>query len=327
MKRILIVFSILIIPIFVFLFVGKAPISDDITWGVTFSSNYAIDLGLDWKEAYLEILDDLSPRRIRIATQWNDLEPEKRIYHFEDLDWQIEEAEMRQIDFILTVGMKTPRWPECHIPYWANDLNKGEQQEEILTFLETVILRYKDHPNLIAWQIENEPFLDFGVCPWYDKEFFLKEIDLANSIDPDTPKLVTESGELSLWFLGAEIGDMVGTTMYRQTWWHKAGGFYAKYPIPAIHYYRKALIIRKIFDKDVIVVELQGEPWGPVPTFILDLKEQEKSMNPEIFDKNIDYAIRSGFDEFYLWGVEWWYWMKTVNNQPEIWQQAKKLLR
>jgi len=26
-----------------------------------------------------------------------------------------------------------------------------------------------------------------------------------------------------------------------------------------------------------------------------------------------------------LWGGEWWYWMKEKQNQPEIWQEAKKL--
>jgi hypothetical protein len=33
--------------------------------------------------------------------------------------------------------MKTPRWPEYHIPSWASNLNKEEQQEEILKCLLT----------------------------------------------------------------------------------------------------------------------------------------------------------------------------------------------
>ncbi len=324
MKKIILLILIILIAFF---FLGGAPEADDIAWGITFSQKYASDLDLEWKETYIALLDELGAKKVRIATYWDLIEPEKGVYDFDDLDWQMEEAAKRGVEVILAIGMKTPRWPECHIPGWAEDIGKEEQQERIMLLLEEVIPRYKNDPIISYWQIENEPFLDFGVCPWYDKEFFSKEVEKARSLDSDTPILVTESGELSLWFSGARIGDVVGTTMYRQTWWHRAGGFYFKYPIPAVHYYRKALLIRHFFGKNVIVVELQGEPWGPVPTFVLDLEEQEKSMNPDIFRANINYAKRTGLDEFYFWGAEWWYWMKVHHQQPEIWEEAKELYR
>ncbi len=57
----------------------------------------------------------------------------------------------------------------------------------------------------------------------------------------------------------------------------------------------------------------------------LSLEEQEKSMDFSRFQKNINFAKKTGLKEFYLWGAEWWYWMKTKQNKPEIWEEAKKL--
>ena len=55
------------------------------------------------------------------------------------------------------------------------------------------------------------------------------------------------------------------------------------------------------------------------------LEEQKKTMNLEQFRYNVDFAERTGLDEFYFWGGEWWYWMKNRQGQPQIWQEAKKL--
>jgi len=55
------------------------------------------------------------------------------------------------------------------------------------------------------------------------------------------------------------------------------------------------------------------------------LEEQKKTMDLEQFKKNIEFAKKTGLKEFYLWGSEWWYWMKEIQKQPEIWDEAKKL--
>jgi len=52
-----------------------------------------------------------------------------------------------------------------------------------------------------------------------------------------------------------------------------------------------------------------------------------KTMDIDRFRKNVAFARSTGLDEFYLWGGEWWYWMKTKNNRPEFWEEAKLLLR
>jgi len=322
-----ILFSVLIFLLLFagYFFIGSPPRAEKITWGVNFSQKHTENFGLNFKETYLALLDDLGVRNIKLITQWDLIEPEKDRYYFEDLDWQIKETENRGAKILLVIGMKTGRWPECHIPEWAKNLNKEEQQKEILEIIEEVVLRYRDRVSVGAWQVENEPFFPFGECPWSDINFLKKEIDLVKSLDDKgRPVLISDSGEGSLWIEAAKLGDIIGITMYKKVWFSQIG-VYVYYPLPPTFYWRKAQLIEKIFNKKVVVVELQAEPWGPKLLYDSPLEEQEKTMNLERFKANIEFAKKTGLDEFYLWGGEWWYWMKVKQNQPEIWQEAKKL--
>ena len=38
-------------------------------------------------------------------------------------------------------------------------------------------------------------------------------------------------------------------------------------------------------------------------------------------------ARRVGFSEAYLWGVEWWYWLKETKGEPAVWDTARELFR
>lgn len=320
----LILGGLILIPVGYF-FVGFPMEKRDVSWGVTFSQKHSQNLGLDWKQNYLALLDDLKVKNIRIIAYWDLIESEKDKYNFEDLDWQVAEAQARGAKIIIVAGIKTPRWPECHVPNWAAGLTKNEQQESILKFIKETVLRYDKKDGFIwAWQIENEPFFGFGECPWVDEKFFDEEIKLVKFLDYKRPIIVSDSGEMSFWFKAAKAGDIVGTTMYRKIW-SKEAGLYLDYPLPPVFYSRKAQIIKKLFNKEVICVELQAEPWGPDLLYGLPLKEQLKTMNLKQFKKNIAFAKKTGFREFYLWGSEWWYWMKEKQGQPEIWEEAKKL--
>jgi len=315
-------FTLLLIFI-AYLFIGTPPQAKEIIWGVNFSQKHAENLRLDWKETYLALLDDLGTKNLKVAAHWDLLEPEKNKYYFDDLDWQIKEAENHSAKILLVIGMKTPRWPECHIPEWAINFSKEEQQKEILEMLEKVVLRYKDSKAIEYWQVENEPFFPFGECPWVDKNFVKKEIDLVKSLNSSHPIVISDSGEGSFWIQAAKLGDIVGTTMYKRVWFRQVG-IYIHYPFPPTFYWRKAKYIEKIFDKEVICVELQAEPWGPKLLYDSPIEEQEKTMNLEQFQKNVEFAKRTGFNRFYFWGAEWWFWLKEVQNKPEIWLEAKK---
>ena len=318
----ILIFLLLVIGFF---FVGSPPRAEKIVWGVNFSQKHAEGLGLDWQQTYSALIDDLGAKNIKLATYWDLIEKEEGNYDFTDLDSQIGEAEQKEVSLLLVIGMKSPRWPECHIPEWAKGLNKEEQQKNILELLEETVLRYSSSPAVTMWQIENEPFFPFGECPWVDKEFLKEEVELVKSLDKEKrPVLISDSGEGSFWIQAAKIGDIAGTTMYRKVWVHQLETYFT-YPLPPNFYWRKAQIIKTFFAKRVICVELQAEPWGHRLLYDSPLEEQQKSMDLQKFQEVISFAGKVGLDEFYLWGGEWWFWMKEKQGQPEIWQEAKKL--
>lgn len=306
-----------------YFFVGRSPAAGNIVWGVNFSQKHARDLGLDWQETYSVLLDDLKVREFKLITHWDLLEPGAGQYSFQDLDWQVKQAEERKANLLLVMGMKTPRWPECHIPVWARDLSREEQQGSILRLLREVVLRYQGSPALKMWQVENEPFFPFGECPWTDKEFVKKEITLVKSLDR-RPILISDSGEFSFWLRTARLGDVVGTTIYKKAWFRQLNS-YINYPLPAVFYWRKAQLIKWLFDKEVVGVELQAEPWCPVLLYDCSPEEQAKTMNLEMFRDNIAFARRTGLTKFYLWGAEWWFWLKETQQDHQLWEEARIL--
>jgi len=326
-KRFKKISSVLIVLLFLIMLlsIGRIYSSSEIEYGITFSQKQAIDLGLDWKKTYTEILDDLLARKIRLSAYWDEIETTNGSFDYEDLDWQIEEAAKRNAEIILAVGGRLPRWPECHLPEWTNNLTKEEREKETLIYIQKTIKRYKDNKNVVAWQVENEPFLSqFGICPELDSDFLDKEISLVKKID-NRPIIITDSGELSAWIPAAKRADVFGTTMYRDTYSEHLK-MYIHYPIdPGFFRFKKN--IAKLFSKpsDWIVIELQGEPWGPEPFQYLSQEERDKTMDLQKFKDMIQFSSQTGFREFYFWGAEWWYWEKTVNNNSSIWNEAKKL--
>jgi hypothetical protein len=222
--------------------------------------------------------------------------------------------------------MKTLRWPECHFPEWVELLNPEQKEKEVLKEIREIVLRYRNSKTVYAWQVENEPFFPFGTCPKRSKDFLEKEIRLVRELDPNRPILITESGEFSFWWRAARKGDLVGISIYRKVWAKELQRSFS-YFFPPAFYWKKAELIKKIFNKKVIVTEFQAEPWGEKPVYDLNIKTQMKLFSLNDFKRNIEFAQRTGFDEIYLWGGEWWYWLKTKQKNPVIWQEVKNLFQ
>jgi hypothetical protein len=322
-------FFIIIVILFLFFIASRGKIykAEELEYGLTFSKKQAIDLGLDWKEAYMAILDDLNVKKMRLPAYWNEIEPANNEFFWDDLDWQLEMASERKAEVILSVGGRLPRWPECHFPDWAARMADSERKKELLNMISLVVERYKHNDSVIAWQVENEPFLShFGECPKFDKDFLDKEIMLVRNMD-SRPIVITDSGELSFWIPAAKRADIFGTTMYRDTY----SSFlkrYVHYPIgPGFFRFKKN--IAGLFAKPDkwIVIELQAEPWGPEPFQNLSAEERSKTMDLQKFKDMIKFSSKTGFKEFYLWGAEWWYWEKVVNKNEGLWDEARLLFR
>lgn len=302
----------------------NSPLPNDF-FGITYSKKYAEELGLDYREAYIEILNDLKPKYIRMPIYWNDIEKEEGVFNFDDYVFMIEEGEKRNVEFILSFGMRAPRWPECHIPEWINPLDEQFLQEKTLSMLKNVVEKFKNYSSIAYFQVENEPLLNtFGVCPKADYNFLKEEIRLVKSLD-ERPIIISATGELSLWSREIEISDVFGTTMYRVV--HNPFLGYIKYPYTEGFYRAKAKALNSDFN-NIFIVELQAEPWMSLEE-ILNLNNQEhlKSFSVDQFRANLRFAANTGFKRTYLWGVEWWYFRNKIANDPSYWNLAKDIFK
>jgi len=45
------------------------------------------------------------------------------------------------------------------------------------------------------------------------------------------------------------------------------------------------------------------------------------------FDEIVAYARQTSFEKQYLWGAEWWYYLKEKQGHPEFWEKARRLYR
>ena len=305
---------------------GPAP-REDVHLGMTFSSRYATDLGLDWREAYRALLEEVDVKKLRIPVYWDLTERSSGERDFSDVDWQLDEAERAGATVILSIGQRVPRWPECHIPAWVKERSESERQEALRSFMKETVERYRDREVITTWQVENEPFLVFfGECPPLDVDFLEQEVSLVKKLDSSRPVLLTDSGELSVWYRAAKRGDQFGTTMYRMI--YKGGWGYVTYPIGPNFFRAKERLVRLLTDQDHFsVIELQAEPWASGWVANVPLEEQFITMNERLLEENVTYARRVGFVDIYLWGGEWWYWLKVKKDYPVVWEKGKELFR
>ncbi len=299
---------------------------NDMIIGVSFQTDYARYLGFNYQNVFKTILEDWKFKNIRIPAQWDSIEKEPGKFDFSEVDWMMNEAKKHQAKIVLAVGQKTPRWPECHAPDWTKDLSNEKYFDALHNYLALVVTRYKDHPALEIWQVENEPFLPFGErCRSLSVVEFKKEINNVRTLDNVHKILTADSGELSTWRRTARAGDLFGTTLYRVVW-NKYIGYWSYDWLPPA-FYRFKLWLTGQSPDNAYVLELQAEPWIPdKPLVQADKTEQEKSMSLNRLKKNIEFSSRLQFSRTYLWGAEWWYWL-AQNGQNEIPDYIRDLVK
>ncbi|MBU0614112.1 endo-1,4-beta-xylanase [Patescibacteria group bacterium] len=293
--------------------------NQSVEFGATFSDLYAENLQLDWQEVYIAMLDDLQIKRIRIPLYWSEIEQEDGVFDYSRIDWMMDQAESRGAKVTLVVGQKVPRWPECYLPDWSEYKSIDIRRSDLLDYIQNTVYRYKDHPALDRWQVENEPFFAFGECPSPDAVLVEHEIELVRRIDSRHQIQITTSGEQSFWLSSALQADVVGASLYREVWHENLG--YFVFPLKPF-FYKVQARLAGLFTEKVIISELQAEPWH-VHLFTLErdsgVLNGYDAFQAEDLIENINFALDCGVDEVYFWGIEWWYYLK-LHGQDGLWQ-------
>ncbi len=293
--------------------------------GATFVPAYALRLGVDPKQTLYAIFHELGVKDIRLVSYWNRIESTPGTYDFKELDWQFKMAEDAGAKVSLSVGLRQPRWPECHAPTWAKQHPKEFWYPRLKTFMTAVIERYRDNPALDSYQLENEFFLKvFGKCNDFERDRLVDEAKLVKQLDPHHTLIISRSNNGVGLPVGQPTPDLFGVSIYKRVWDKTITKRYFEYPFPAWFYASLAGGGKIVSGKDLMIHELQAEPWVPEGYDIANapVKELYKSMNAERLRDRFEYAKATGMKRMDLWGVEWWYQMKVLRGEPDIWNTA-----
>lgn len=290
-------------------------------YGITFSTQYAKQLGMEPLEAYRTLVEDLGVRTVRLPLYWSSIESVAGQFDWELVDQLVSYSENNQVALTLVVGMKVPRWPECYIPDWAEGLDAEDQQKVLLSWMQKAVERYKDVSVLERWQVDNEPFFPFGICPQISQAQFQERVDLVRRLDPQHPIQITVSGEGNSWNFESKSADILGFSLYRLTW-NDLFGFFM-YPLTPEFYYLRAQVARKNVEQ-VLVSELQAEPWFPEPLSHRSPEKWYEAFDAIMFQQNLQFVEKAHISEVYLWGAEWWLYLKQQGDE-RLWNVAKEV--
>lgn len=297
-----------------------------LTLGVSFIPDYAQYLGVDPEKTMDALINQIHVRQFRLTSYWSDVEPTKGHYDFSQLDWEFQKADAAHAKVNLVVGLRQPRWPECHPPSWI-DTSKplSTWQPELEMYMQKVIDRYKSNPALQSYQLENEYFLNgFGACNNFSRSRLISEYNLVKKLDPLHQIIIGRSNNALGWPIGAPQSYEFSISIYKRVWDKTITHRYYEYPFPA-WYYAFLAGWQKIFTgHDMIIGELQAEAWPPdkgIPQ--TSLAEQNKSFDAARFRSRVEYGKATGMKTIDLWGAEYWYYRQQVLHDPSLMNVAK----
>jgi hypothetical protein len=312
--------------------------------GTTFSQLQCGYLGINYQETFEQVCS-LGFNLIRLCSYWSEIERAPNTFDFTVLDWLLNTAAKYNIDVVLTVGMKAPRWPEFHFPNWVKDrydtTSTGQPIDSnhaladlTMNFIQTVMNHTRGASCIKYWQIENEAFnqpdVTAGRCLSYD--FVRREIALARTLAlPGQPMLLTNSINLSpvdfakhderAFKQSLSLADAVGVNVYNKT-----QAFLGIYQTPLPVFWRKLASWRASLinaGKEAWITEAQAEPWEN-NTLVATARPAYPSASPT---SATDLAVTLGQLEYspvLQWGCEYWYWHK-LNGRASWWRAIERL--
>jgi len=325
--------------------------------GISFSPQRAAYLGLDYQSAFTR-LEALHFRVIRLSAYWDQIDADG----YTQLDWLMSEARRAGQPVALTVGMKALGWPEFFIPASvmpAAGLSQGEDvaadsslRASTLAFVDDTVLRYRDNPSLIAWQIENEPFNRAGPQRlWIDAEFLRDEITRVRQLDNHHRQLIVnafshfnlvfdqasarQGFDLRQW-LGFEAdsaerdglsvlnkGDILGLDVYTAIGYSFLGQDHMSHADG--DWPDRLARVRDLVrsqGKQAWITEAQAEPWESVANSYAD----PKSTSPQAIRSIFANLKDAGFSTILFWGSEYWLWRQDQGD-PRWIDTVKTILR
>lgn len=317
------------------------------TLGTTFSQLQCQYLGLDYQTVFRQICR-LGFDQIRLCCYWHELEPQPNQFDFTTLDWLLQESERHQIDLILAVGMKVPRWPEFHFPEWLSnqyetgrgyaplDQRSPAVADQTLRLIDAVVNHTRHAAGVKYWQVENEPFTQLEITGgrFLSYQFVEQEVNLVRQLALPNQKVLL-TGSISLPFADAAadaaafqqclaMADAVGLNVYSKVPLGQTA--YYLEPQPAfwqtLHTWQRQLALHH---KEIWIAEAQAEPWEP-NQLVATQGLFHPSSSPQQAIDLVQRLIAVGYPNILLWGCEYWYWQQQ-QGQSTWWAAIQQLIQ
>jgi hypothetical protein len=294
---------------------------------------------MDARSTFREVLG-LELGLIRVSAYWDEI----RTSGYGELDWLIDAARAAGRSILLTVGMKALHWPEFYLPHDVRPVPDrrgriGVEQplaDQVVAFVTETVSRYRDHPEISAWQVENEPFNRSGPQGWWiDPRLVRREIEAVRRLDvrpivlnafahfnagldsgsrprrgpfgrwqlvPERVilKLTGPSGVLGLDVYSAiAVVEVNGAKLIRRAepgWADTA---------------ERWLRMAERTGGSAWIIECQSEPWEP----LRETLAEPQSFSPADMRIVYDGLVGAGFSTILLWGCEYWLWRAAAGDR------------
>ncbi len=322
-------------------------VTEPIQVGVSFSQHRASQLDLNSREAFGHVLD-MHFKVIRLGVYWTDVAESG----YTETDWQMKQAAAAGQPIVLTVGMKSLGWPEFYIPpQYTPSAGDGEDVSQdstlragVLDFVAQAVNRYRAYPNIVAWQVENEPFNPSGPHRWWiGRDLVLQESAAVRALD-QRPQIVNVFGHFNMQLdqassrngvtLGSLLGfdsnsaerdslgvlqpgDILGSDVYTRIGYQFLGQRQvatadSDWDDHVAQWHAAA----EAQGKRAWVTEMQAEPWEVDSTTLAN----PRTFAPADMQRMFHDLKSAGSTTVLLWGVEYWLW--RAQNGDSSWLDA-----
>ncbi|MBU1104595.1 MAG: endo-1,4-beta-xylanase [Patescibacteria group bacterium] len=286
-----------------------------IRFGITFSHTHLNYLKIPIDDA-LDFALEMGFSHLRLGSYWQAIEKSKGLYNFSVLEDLLNRCEKTKQKVIMNVGVKSPRWPEFYWPGYLKekDFNNLEAKKRTLLFIEKLVKTLKNFSCITHWQVENEPLDPSGQKNLAVPIDFLKEeVELVRKLDSRPIILTLWANDLEsrqLFPKVSSISDVIGLDIYyKQFMKSDKGKSVYEGPRTNNNYLQKII---KTSPKEMIITELQAEPWEKDEKEYLS--KNPESISPKLLESNLKKALSLGVKEILLWGFEYWYYQKSQGD-------------
>lgn len=358
LKRALLFVFLLLVLIIINAFLNPIPQQNTVegfkpSYGFSYSFEQASWYGLDSRDAFIQLLDSVHFDWVRLPFFWDQMVLENGDLAIEDLKFAIGEAKKRNVKVVIALGAKTPYYPEYHLPKEvAAQIRFGETiglkspiAADILSIDEKLVSQLALYDNIVAWQVENEPYLA-NVNNWkIGKDLLSAEVDVVRTADPKKRPVIINHVAPAVfdWRYKSLVsilkpGDIFGVNAYFKT----QGTYLASFKIFGNEVrisWPKWLVwpvqswlgfspdferVKKEVAKSGIklwVLEMQAEPYIRVRS---DADKQKYYFDAADVLAAESYLRSSKMESVGLWGASFWHYRRKIGD--DSWMDTVKAI-